>query len=42
VATRSAATLQRAIRSASYRDAPAALCAGQSATRANPRFPRAM
>src|SRR5271169_1580571 len=29
VATRSAATLQRAIRSASYRDAPAALCAAQ-------------
>src|SRR3984893_11167222 len=40
-ATRSGATLQRATRSASCRDAPAALSAGQSARRADPRFPRA-
>ena len=40
-ATRSEATLRRAARSARYRDAPAALSAGQSARRANPRFPRA-
>src|ERR1700720_3839420 len=37
-ATRSGATLQRATRSASCRDAPAALSAGQSARRADPRF----
>ena len=37
----SATTLQRATRSANYRDAPAALSVGQSARRANPWFPRA-
>src|ERR1700731_2167608 len=33
--------LQRAPRSANYRDGPVALAAGQSARRANPLFPRA-